>query len=213
MNKKPSAFRLKLSGFKRRYLQQKVVEDQRKKLNYAFIHIPKCGGTSLTRALNQRIKVHDTALERQKKLGGTRWREIYTFSVVRHPYDRTVSYYNFILKTHFAEQRVQGLDLNDWVKAALQDQSVANNVITKELTPCKAWVSNEIGEVIVDDIFHLEDIDTYWATIKEKSGVTGSLPRVNSSNGRLSRDDLNGESISILQEYFSADFKEFGYGS
>ena len=103
MTQRIGLLRLKLSSYKCQWLQSRVVADQRRKVDFAFIHIPKCGGTSITRAIGQRIKLHDTARERRDKLGINRWNEIYTFSIVRHPYERTLSFYTFTKKTMYAQ--------------------------------------------------------------------------------------------------------------
>lgn len=58
--------------------------------SFIFVHINKCGGTSIQRALGIPVKDHDTALERKRKIG-RRWDSLYKFSVIRHPYYRVES--------------------------------------------------------------------------------------------------------------------------
>ena len=62
------AIRLKLSGYKLRLLQSPVIAEQRRNVNFAFIHISKCGGTSVTNSIGERIKPHVSARERLDKL-------------------------------------------------------------------------------------------------------------------------------------------------
>ena len=211
MRNQPSALRLKLSGYKRRYLQWRVVELQKRHQDYAFIHIPKCGGTSLIRAVGQLVKLHDTAQERRNKLGAARWNDLYTFSVTRHPYDRTVSFYGFTRETHYAKQRIGTMDLNEWIQSTLGDGQMSNLVGNRQLAPCKKWVSDEAGKIIVSDIFKLEEIDKDWKVIQNKTGCKGTLSRMNTSKSGLSRSDLDAKSRTIIQDHFVEDFEAFGY--
>ena len=54
---------------------------------YNFIHINKCGGTSVYSSLGQRYKLHDLALERKIHLK-EKWNKSFNFSVVRNPYPK-----------------------------------------------------------------------------------------------------------------------------
>lgn len=206
-----STLRSKLSRYKREYLQSRVVADQRRRIDFAFIHIPKCGGTSVTQAMGQRIKLHDTARERRDKLGHDRWNAIYRFSFVRHPYERAVSFYSFHQKTAHGKSRVGDFDLNDWVRAALRDHTLSSTVWASRLAPCHTWLSDEKGQIIVDDVFKLEEIDQAWVTIGPKIGSSALLPHSNASRGGLTRDAFDATSRSILQDHFRTDFEAFGY--
>lgn len=211
MASKISALRLTLSKYKRRYLQSRVVADQRRKVDFAFIHVPKCGGTSITRAIGQRIKLHDTALERRDKLGIDRWNAIYTFSVVRHPYERALSFYFFSRNTMYAQSRVGALSLNDWVRAALRDRLISATVADHQLAPCKAWLADETGSILVEDIHKLETLDDTWPRIMRRTSAQ-TLPHVNKSHGgERGRDAFDLTSLNILQDHFRDDFDAFGY--
>lgn len=211
MKKTPSPLRLKLSGYKRRYLQWRVIALQKTRQDYAFIHIPKCGGTSLISAIGQKTKLHDTAKERQDKLGVTRWNEIYTFSITRHPYERAIFMYGFSKKTHYAVDRVGELDLNDWILATLRDKWKDRIFASRRLAPSKTWVSDKEGKIIVNDTFKLEEIDLAWPIIQQRTGCQGHLARLNASNSGLGRGDLTPSAKRAIQDHFASDFETFGY--
>lgn len=93
---------------------------------FVFIHLHKCGGTSVERALAQDMQWNDIILGStdygefiqrpyEKKFGMYKhssaatvkgvvgddlWNQYFTFALVRHPIDRMVSYYAY-LKTHY----------------------------------------------------------------------------------------------------------------
>ena len=93
---------------------------------FVFVHLHKCGGTSIERALDQDtqwndvvlgstkygekiqkvyeekfgIYKHSSAAEIKKVIGDELWNEYFTFSIVRHPIDRMVSFYEY-LKTYY----------------------------------------------------------------------------------------------------------------
>ncbi|MDJ1009697.1 MAG: sulfotransferase family 2 domain-containing protein [Paracoccaceae bacterium] len=157
MTRTVRSFRLRLSRIKRRWLQARVIAEQRHYKDFAFIHIPKCGGTSLTEALGQAIKLHDTARERRAKLGAERWDAMYTFSLVRHPYERTISYYSFHQRTSYRAKRVGELSLNDWVREALHSDGRLRRITASRLRPCWDYLVDQHDRIIVDDVFRLED--------------------------------------------------------
>ena len=93
---------------------------------FIFIHLHKCGGTSVERSLddimqwndimlgstkygesvqsqyNDKFGIfkHSSALKTKDLVGDEIWDQYFTFSVVRHPIDRIVSYYSY-LKTYY----------------------------------------------------------------------------------------------------------------
>lgn len=69
---------------------------------FVFLHMVKCGGTSVEHALNIPLKLQ-TARSLIRSLGPEQWAKIFSFSVVRNPWDRVASLYHFHLKNehHF----------------------------------------------------------------------------------------------------------------
>ncbi|MEA5467103.1 sulfotransferase family 2 domain-containing protein [Leptothoe sp. PORK10 BA2] len=93
---------------------------------FVFVHLHKCGGTSIERALDKEMQwndvmlgstkygerlqksyqkkfgiyKHSSAAEIKAMMGDEVWREYFTFTVVRHPIDRMVSFYEY-LQTYY----------------------------------------------------------------------------------------------------------------
>jgi len=63
--------------------------------NILFIHIPKCAGTSFSKALYGKQILHTTA-KQYKKYFPKSFDKLFKFTIIRSPIDRALSAYNFI---------------------------------------------------------------------------------------------------------------------
>jgi hypothetical protein len=64
--------------------------------NCIFIHVPKTGGTSIKQALGYNSIIgHKTAMLVRQGVGEEYWNNTFKFSIVRNPWDRTVSWYEY----------------------------------------------------------------------------------------------------------------------
>nr|WP_240989217.1 sulfotransferase family 2 domain-containing protein [Salipiger mangrovisoli] len=190
-----------------RYLRQ-----QKRRGDYAFIHINKCGGTSIEKALSIPVKIHDTAEQRRRKIGRRAWDRLFTFALVRHPYDRVASLYRYRVRTRQTGMGDGTLDLNTWVEqvwgkhnAQLLDQPIM-------FAPCMDWITDPDGKIIVDEILKLEEINQGWAGIAQKIDGPLTLPRENTTvKTTAPRDLLSASSKDLLRTAFAADFESLGY--
>lgn len=197
-----------------------------KEKNILFIHIPKTGGTviekSIKNSYNQTLysgknnnllpppfnKVslqHQffTTIRNHKKKLSVIFENIKIFSVVRNPYDRTISdlfWFKLIKKDYSAEQVLDVLKNNYINRTDLDNHNIPQyKFITnknKKIFPCiklfKTETLNEDNKKINE--FLNIDID-----IQQKN--------INKDYSRY----LNEESISIINKYYKKDFEIFGY--
>jgi len=201
-------------GFRERQRCWWYLLEQRLAGRYVFIHINKCGGTSVEAALGIPVKIHDTARMRRLKLGQRRWEEAFTFALVRHPYSRLISFHGY--RTRYNQTGLRDdrpLDLNAWIRATLVDQDPAYYRPARMFAPCFDWVSDESGRVIVDYVARIETIGEQWPVIQERTGRAVPLParNVSARAGDSGRDVLDAEARRIIQDRFRKDFEEFGY--
>jgi chondroitin 4-sulfotransferase 11 len=189
--------------------------DQRERGTYAFIHINKCGGTSIEQALNL-PKIHDTALQRRDLIGAEAWERLKTFSIVRHPYAKVISHYNYRAKTGQTGLDDSHIGLNDWVRAAYRDRDPRYYDNPLMFAPCRDWLVDEEDRIIVDYIGKLETIAEDWMKIRELIGAKADLPVLNTTtragSGKARPADLlEPETRAVLDEVFARDFDSFGY--
>ena len=182
-----------------------------------FIHIPKCGGTSIEAALGIPFKFHDTAQLRRRRVGASAWKRAFSFALIRHPYSRIVSLYNYHRRRHtkFADQ----LRLNEWIVEVFEKKTPA---IIGDLDPksCYSYISDNSKNIIVDKWIKIEEIDKRWSDLEaDLLGIKGirlkrpiELPKKNvSPSGSASVRDLTERSKQIIYNALSEDFNHFNY--
>ncbi|MGB3166631.1 MAG: sulfotransferase family 2 domain-containing protein [Alteraurantiacibacter sp.] len=179
----------------------------------SFIHINKCGGTSVEAAMGI-PKIHDTARERVARISPARWRQMYTFGLVRHPYSRMCSYYEYSVKMGFTGLSDRHLDVNGWIAKVFVERDYAYRNKPKMFLSCVDWLADWNGDLWVDDWFKLEELDEKWPVIKDRARISGELPRKNTTAGfsaDKALEKLTQASVDALNTAFAEDFARFGY--
>ena len=165
--------------------------------NYIFVHIPKTGGTALataleTRAMRDDILIGDTPKAQRRKsrlksltAKGRIWKhstlsdiegvidpaDMFTFTLVRNPWDRMVSYYTWLRAQSFAHtavQLAQTLSFSDFVTADHTRESLRKN-------PYGSYVNDGAA------FFRLEHLADDLQPLWEHLGFALNIPRVNAS--------------------------------
>ena len=191
--------------------REAYLDAQKTSGHWAFIHINKCGGTSIERALNLPT-FHDSAQQRRDFLGADRWQELTSFSIVRHPYDRVKSLYRYRIKTKQTGMGNGHIGLNDWIRAVFAEKDPAYHDKPLMFLPARAWLVDENDRIIVDFVGKLETIAEDWNRIQDLTGVRTDLPHANTTSAsRSDAQDFSQASRDILARHFDADFTPSGY--
>lgn len=205
---------------------------------FIFVHIPKTGGTALAMALEARamkddILIGDTpkALLRRKRLKGAKvsgrlWKHsrladiyglvtqdeiarFFTFTLVRNPWDRMVSYYHWL--------RVQKFDHPAVVLAAKTDFSgFLNDAQTKaamRTAPYSDYMRDATGAEQCDLYIRLEHLADDLAPLEKHLGFSLSdLPVANASDRDADyRGYYNDADARCLAQICAGDIARFGY--
>lgn len=212
---------------------------------YIFIHIPKTAGTSITHSMlketgikpasikgvdgkNHDVITHSGALQ-LKQILGVHYDEFYSFTVVRNPWDRMVSLYNFKLQS--AQQRLSGLrpqkpgttrkgDMKEiaylsslgferWVFEGQCDNHLYGESLTK--LPQLCWLTDEQGRLIVNHVAKFENLDQELEILKQKFAMNFNGPTGNPSIHAPWSLYYNRDTFECIKERFQVDIDEFGY--
>lgn len=178
--------------------------------SFIFIHINKTGGSSVEKALEIPFD-HRTALERMRKMGRKKWNKKFTFTVVRNPWDKVVSHYHYRVDTNQTNLGDNPIGFNEWVRLTYgkQDPQYYNN--PQMFMPQIDWISDETGEVLVDEIIRFENLDEEFNVILKKLGRKALLPHVKKSKRGSYRDYYEPDTIEIVRNWFARDIEIFGY--
>jgi hypothetical protein len=193
-----------------------------------YIHIPKTAGGSIERllepykaqgsktALNRILRLlpikrnidrayipgHATALKHRAWMGSDLWETFTSFTVVRNPYDRLISEYEYVRQTprHHRHKHTNTLAFEDYLAERSATQM--------------SFITNKSGDIIVDHILRFEELHDGLDTLFAQLGIAERLPHksdLNSSNKKARSAYLSPEAIEIINTKAAQDFKRLGY--
>ena len=181
-----------------------------------YIHIPKTGGTSVATAVLGKRAGHFTASEIQRSMGIETFSSLSAFTVVRNPYNRLLSAYHYICNRGGSKGGVRRHF--DFTLPAFDsfDTFVKNYLIKKQhseldilLKPQVSYIFSDNGELLVPNIFKIEDNELIIEYLKNQLGIV-SLSVLNRTN-TYSTNELDDELKSLIYTYYEEDFKMFNY--
>lgn len=205
--------------------------------NYLFIHIPKTGGTALALALEARAKADDMmlgdtpkALKRRRRLRGATsrgrlWKHstradleglmpeaqlnaLFTFTLVRNPWDRMVSYYHWLKVQTFSHPSVslaQELGFSDFLRHPFVQRAIKEN-------PASRYMMSSDGVERADLYIRLEQFATDARPLFDHLGFELTLPKVNkSARDRDWRGYYSAETAEIVAQISAPEIERFEY--
>ncbi len=205
---------------------------------YIFVHIPKTGGTALTLALEARamkddILIGDTPKARARKArlkgvhaAGRLWKhstladiaglasdaeiaDFFTFTLLRNPWDRAVSYYHWLRAQSFAHPAVGLAKLLDF-------SAFLNHAQTRAAFsgwPASAYMRTRAGEERCSAYLRLEHLEADAAPLEAHLGFRITpLPAANASDrARDWRGYYSAPDADLIASLCAEDIDRFGY--
>ena len=191
-----------------------------KKQGAIFIHVPKVAGTSINKAIYGRTLGHYTAAEIKNKFPYL-YNECFVFSFVRNPWSRVVSAYKFAkqgrtesMGVYRPEQyQIPEFDsferfIKEWL--VLQDVNTLDYVFQPQIR----FLTDNNGEIIVDYVEKLENLESGIITIEQHLAKTINVGRSNATSATTDsyRDYYtNQDLIDLVSDIYKNDIQTFGY--
>lgn len=211
-----------------------------------FVHVLKTAGTSIAALLEPHLRWHDLVLggttfgeriqyayeERfglskhapardiRRIVGDGIWDDYFSFAVVRHPYTRAVSLYNW----KRAEVSRAAADSRVWswpaTEAFRQSKNFSEFIRHEKFLSSRAgqpqadWVCDEGGRCIVDFVGRFESLAAPIDSITSRLGLVDARLGVHNASTACSlpADLLQGEAdYEFLHDLYRRDFEMFGY--
>ena len=179
---------------------------------YVFIHINKTAGTSIGNAIGLPVKHHQTAREVIAGIGRENWDKAYKFTLVRNPWDRAVSLYEYRRKKNKTDLASRGIAFSDWVKKTFgpdKDTFYYNNA--KSFQPQVEWLRDDEGKISIDFIGKFESINEDFEKIRRTIGLDAELPHLNASRRASYQSYYDDETRETVATWFREDIEFFGY--
>jgi len=178
---------------------------------FIFIHINKTAGTSINRALEMPIKNHMMAKEVIARIGQDKWDTAYKFTLVRNPWDKAVSLYEYRKKKDRTNIATRGIGFSDWVKVTYGEKKDLSYYDVRGFQPQVDWLKDNENKISMDFIGKFESLNKDFDQIRKVIGVDAGLSHLNASERASYRSYYDDETRDIVAHWFREDIDTFGY--
>ncbi len=199
--------------------------------SFVFIHIPKNAGTSIYQALGIKVPRHYTVNEYQNMLGKDMYDRLFSFAIVRNPFSRFISLYNYArleesyyhssinpenarYGKHMDYDILKNASVSDCVRYLIEGK-LQHNPPHIQWLPQTTWLKNVFGDIDIKYLGRLEDLEFHGRNLSSILGFESlkSIGQVNSSGSNFTtyKQLIDSSSRSILENYYKDDLENFGY--
>ena len=178
--------------------------------NFAFVHVPKCGGRSIKKVFDFKEHDHSGICELDLKYLDS---NLFRFAFVRNPWDRFVSAYEYLKRG--------GIPYYDRTKTVIiKEECPEFKDFVRAIDVWKHWVFfypqldfiSIDGTIDIDFIGLFEDLQGDFDFVCSQIGHPKvKLPHINKTERHHYTEYYNDESIKIVSDYFAKDIDIFKY--
>lgn len=180
---------------------------------FIFIHIPKTGGTSITKFLypnfsDERLRTYSKKhfyISDYIKEGVVNLDEFFKFAFVRNPYERALSHY-FYLAVDRLEPRYK------ITYSSFYDFARKIDIKCRYSQPQADCLLDEKGKLCVDFVGKFENLQEDFNFICDKiSAPRQKLPHINKTNHKHYSQYCDDRTLELIQKMYAKDFEYFDY--
>lgn len=200
--------------------------------SFLFVHVTKTAGVAITEALapfsllKERnlfrrvsshfpiqeakeqlyLRTHDTAAHAKRKLGPEVFDDLHSFGVVRNPYARAVSYYEYYRQNtnHPRHGRVAAMSFDEYLNELQTSRDTAN--VTQSDFLC-----DQSGQILVRNVLRFERLQSDFQILCLHLGLRIELKTANTSRQRPINDYYTPRTMKLVEDLYATDFQAFGY--
>ena len=203
-------------------------ENKFAKKQLVWVRTPKCASSSMSELIREREypirKIGGGRVDLYvKEVGEKKFAQQHKFTVVRNPYTRVISSYNYGVQKSWLNNEVSFLDFLQmpWehVNSVACPPSQADphvNLLYLHSRPITDYLSFYFGDLTyIDSILHYENLENDLRLLLGKFDIQVSrLPFVNRGQVVCELERfINSETIPLIVEKFRDDFRNFNYST
>jgi hypothetical protein len=189
-----------------------------RKFGFIFIHIPKSGGTSVAHAIYGKRAGHDKASVIKQRMNGGEYERMFSFSVVRNPYNRLVSAYHYATQGGGSEggirkRSVYSSTLFNSFSSFVIEWLIFQNPEDIELVfrPQYLFIMDAQENLLVKWLGRIEEKEEIETVILNELGLKIQLGQKNTSNRRGFQTYYTPELQALVYNFYKKDFELLGY--
>jgi len=186
-----------------------------------FIHINKCGGTSMTKSLSGFKHVYIPSNDSIKNLVHKNiWINSYKFTIVRNPYHRFLSLYEMFKRNKNQKSFNKMLevisddniryDVNSGGKTHHRKEHIKRHGLPMTHKHYGVF-DNEKNILRINKVFKLEELEKAWPKIEEIIGKKLTKYKLNASNTKKEISKFTKKQLETINKIYAKDFEVFNY--
>lgn len=141
------------------------------------------------------------------------FKSAWKFTIVRNPYDRTVSIFEYLKLTKELPPTTSFSIFCQYLQEnAFEPIGLYNYHHLSQLNPQVSWLKNSKGQIFADFIGRYENLEDDANLIFEKLGIkSSSLPHKNPTKRKPIKSYYSTKEVDIIQAVYNEDFETFNY--